>query len=159
MGTKTDEHFMRLAIAKALEGIAKGQSPFGACIVRDGAAISCEHNAVWQSTDITAHAEVRAIRAACAALATIDLSGCVIYATCEPCPMCFGACHWAKLARIAYGARIEDARQLGFSELTIPNEKMRRLGHSPIAVAGGVLREENLALFRAWAKRKDRRTY
>lgn len=153
------EHYMRVAIAKAREGIAAGQSPFGACIVRDGEIISCEHNVVVRTTDITAHAEVHAIRAACARLGEIELRGCVIYSTCEPCPMCFSACHWAKIATIVFGTRIADARDLGFGELDLPNDTMKHLGGSPVAIIGDVLREESLALFAEWAAMPNRRTY
>jgi len=82
--TGQDEKFMRLAIARAREGVDKGQSPFGACIVKNGEVIACEHNLVLQSTDITAHAEIHAIRMACRKLNSIDLSGSMIYSTCEP---------------------------------------------------------------------------
>jgi tRNA(Arg) A34 adenosine deaminase TadA len=148
-----------MAIAMAMEGIEKGQSPFGACIVKDNQVISCEHNMVWQSTDITAHAEVTAIRKACQKLDTIDLSGSVIYSTTEPCPMCFAACHWARISKIVYGARIEDAQKFGFSELTVPNQEMKRLGGSGIEIVPDFLRDETIALFEAWSARKDKRVY
>ncbi|TLD43041.1 MAG: Guanine deaminase [Candidatus Jettenia ecosi] len=150
---------MRLAIHKAREGIEKGQTPFGACIVKDGEVISCTHNIVWQTMDITAHAEVNAIREACKKLNTVDLSGCVIYSTCEPCPMCFSACHWAKIAKIMYGTRVDDAKKIGFNELTILNKKMKRFGNSPVEIAGDLLREENLELFKIWYNRTDKRVY
>ncbi len=159
MDKTTDEKFMRLAIHKAREGILKGQTPFGACIVQGDTVIACVHNVVWESTDITAHAEIHAIRDACKKLNTIDLSGCVIYSTCEPCPMCFGACHWAKISRIVYGTRIDDAKNFGFHELVISNQDMKRLGGSPMDLGGGVLREENLALFTHWSEQKDKKTY
>jgi tRNA(Arg) A34 adenosine deaminase TadA len=150
---------MRLAIRTALKGITKGQTPFGACLVKDGRVVCLAHNGVWERTDITAHAEVLAIREACAKLKTVDLTGCAIYSTCEPCPMCFSACHWARIARIVYGAGIEDARRSGFNELAIASEQMRQLGASQIEIRGGLLREESLALFTAWAERADRRAY
>ncbi|NQS88645.1 nucleoside deaminase [Patescibacteria group bacterium] len=150
---------MRFAIDKAREGIRNGQTPFGACIVKDGKIISCVHNLVWKSMDITAHAEIHAIRDACKKLNTIDLSGCVIYSTCEPCPMCFSACHWAKISKIVYGTKIEDAKNFGFSELTISNKKMKQSGNSSIEVIGDFLLEENLKLFKLWSKRKDKRVY
>ncbi len=150
---------MRLAISKARQGIEKGQTPFGVCITKEGAVVSCVHNIVWESMDITAHAEIHAIREACKKLNTIDLSGCVIYSTCEPCPMCFSACHWAKISKIIYGVRIEDAKKLGFSELTISNRHMKQFGNSPIELVGDVLREENLQLFEFWSKREDKRVY
>src|SRR5579863_4694465 len=104
-----DVRFMRLAIAKATEGIALGQSPFGACIVLDDDLLSCEHNVVWQTTDSTAHAEIHSIREACRKLGKIDLSGCVSYSTCEPGPMCLSACHWDRISKIVQGRRIQDA--------------------------------------------------
>ncbi|GIL21093.1 MAG: nucleoside deaminase [Candidatus Jettenia sp.] len=153
------EKCMRLAIHKAREGIEKGQTPFGACIVKNEEVISCTHNIVWQTMDITAHAEMNAIREACKKLNTVDLSGCVIYSTCEPCPMCFSACHWAKITKIMYGTRVDDAKKIGFNELTILNKEMKRFGNSPVEIAGDLLREENLELFKIWYNRTDKRVY
>lgn len=155
----SDEAFMRLAIRKALEGVGTGQTPFGACVVKEGAVVSCAHNQVWSSGDITAHAEVQAIREACARLGTVTLAGCTIYSTCEPCPMCFSACHWARISTIVFGARIEDAQRLGFHELSISTRVMKELGRSEVELWGDCLREANLELFGAWLKRTDRRTY
>lgn len=157
--TSDDAKFMRLAISKARQGIEKGQTPFGVCITKGWEVVSCVHNIVWESMDITAHAEIHAIREACRKLNTIDLSGCVIYSTCEPCPMCFSACHWAKISKIVYGVRIEDAKKLGFSELTISNWEMKQFGNSPVELVGDLLREENLELFEFWSKRDDKRVY
>ncbi|VVB52513.1 tRNA-specific adenosine deaminase [uncultured archaeon] len=154
-----DERFMEEAVKAAKDGIKGGQTPFGACVVKDGVVVSCVHNVVWGTTDITAHAEVNAIREACKRLNSIDLSGCVIYSTCEPCPMCFAACHWAKLDRIVYGATIGDAREAGFNELTVSNEEMKRQGGSPIIVVKGVLEEECKGLFGLWQAQKDKRVY
>ena len=155
----TDEDFMRLAIRKAREGINKGQTPFAACIVRNGRVIACEHNLVWHTTDITAHAEITAIRRACGRLKTIDLSGCVLYSTCEPCPMCFSACHWARIGTIVYGTRIADAKRAGFHELTIPSGTMRRLGRSAVIVKGGIARQQSRRLFELWSIQPRRRAY
>lgn len=154
-----DEGFMRLALEKAREGGGNGQAPFAACIVRAGGVISCEHNAVWSETDSTLHAEVHAIRVAERKLGTIDLSGCTIYSTTEPCPMCFSAIHWARIGRIVFGNFIADAQQLGFSELTIPNLMMKQLGGSPVQITPGVLREESDRLFRDWIASNRGRTY
>jgi len=154
-----DEKFMRLAVNKAREGIRSGQAPFGACIVKGEELIVCTHNVVWQDMDITAHAEINAIRYACRKLNTVDLSGCVIYSTCEPCPMCFSACHWAKISSVVYGSRIEDAQKIGFSELAISNSKMARISNSTIKITGDVLREENLELFRLWSEQRNKRVY
>ncbi|MEA3255061.1 MAG: nucleoside deaminase [Candidatus Altiarchaeota archaeon] len=154
-----DKEFMRLAIKKAMEGINEGQTPFGACIVRDDEVVACAHNNVWESVDVTAHAEIHVIRDTCRKLNTIDLSGSVIYSTCEPCPMCFSACHWAKISRIVYGARIEDAKKYGFNELVISNKQMKRLNNSPMKVVGDFLRDEALELFKAWSKQGGNRIY
>jgi guanine deaminase len=117
------------------------------------------HNIVLRASDITAHAEVTAIREACRATRGIDLAGCVIYSTCEPCPMCFSACHWANLDRIVYGATIADAAACGFRELPIPNEQMKRLGKSRIEITPEFLRDEAAELFREWMRLPARRTY
>ncbi|MBI4501931.1 MAG: nucleoside deaminase [Gemmatimonadetes bacterium] len=150
---------MRLAIQECRKGIRAGQSPFGAVIVRGSRVVSRAHNGVWKETDITAHAEVRAIRRACRKLKTIDLSGCVIYSTCEPCPMCFAACHWAKLDAIVFGATIAAAARLGFSELSLSNREMKREGGSPIEVVPGVLKKETRQLFEVWEKIGKGRLY
>jgi tRNA(Arg) A34 adenosine deaminase TadA len=154
-----DEDYMRLAIGAARLGVEEGQSPFAACIVKDGEILCCMHNHVWRDLDSTAHAEIVAIREACKKLHSIDLKGCVIYSTCEPCPMCFAACHWAKISKIIYGARIADAQSLGFSELSLSNLQMKREGKSPIEIVGDCLRNESLELMKAWSKRSDRRAY
>jgi len=154
-----DAAAMRQAIATAREGVHAGQTPFGACLVRDGEIVARAHNVVWRSTDVTAHAEIHAIRLACAALGTIDLSDCVLYSTCEPCPMCFAASHWARIGTVVFGARIEDALRFGFNELPISNETMKREGGSSIVVVPDFLRDECVALFHLWAERVDGRAY
>lgn len=154
-----DAKFMRIAIRMANHGIDKGQTPFGACIARGGRKVAAAHNTVWADLDITAHAEIVAIRKACRALRTIDLSGSIIYSTCEPCPMCYSACHWAGISSIVYGAEMQDARGHGFNELFIPNEVMNKLDNKEIEIRGGVLRGECVGLFRKWISRKDRRVY
>ena len=150
---------MRVAIAKAREGIALGQTPFGACIARAGGLLSSAHNVVWQTTDITAHAEIDAIRDACRKLSTVDLSGCVIYSTCEPCPMCFSACHWARLSKIVYGANIQDALHSGFHELQIPNMRLKELSASPVEIVSDFLRDEAVELFHLFDQQPNKRTY
>lgn len=154
-----DEEIMRLAIEKAREGIRNGQTPFGACIVKDGKIISCVHNTVWNDNDITAHAEINAIRDACKKLSTIDLSGCTIYSTCEPCPMCFAACHWARISKIVYAARLVDAKSSGFNELMISNNEMKQVGGSKMEIVGDFLRDESLELFNLWTNQKDKKIY
>lgn len=150
---------MRMAIEKAREGIMNGQTPFGACIVKNDHVIVCVHNVVWKTTDITAHAEVNAIREACKKLCTVDLSGCIIYSTCEPCPMCFSAIHWARISKIVFGASIADAEQAGFNELRLSNVQMKEIGGSPVGIVGGLLREENVQLFEVFSNLKGKKIY
>lgn len=142
---------MRHAIEAAREGIAVGQSPFGAAIAAQGGQlVTSTHNMVRADCDATAHAEIVAIRRACAELGTIDLSGHVIATTCEPCPMCAAAIHWAGLDAVLYGAKIADANAAGFSELSVPVETLYKLGPSSVKVLPAVLREECQTLFEMW---------
>lgn len=154
-----EARFMMKAIQKAYQSIEKGQSPFGACIIKDGKIISRAHNRVWQKTDITAHAEIEAIRIACRKLKSIHLSGCIIYSTCEPCPMCFAACHWARISEIVYGTCIQDAQDIGFNELAVSNEFLKKTGGSPIQITAGFLREESLNLFKLFSNRHPEKIY
>lgn len=148
---------MRLAIGKARQGIREGQAPFGACIVRGGKAVSLAHNGVWKGTDITAHAEICAIRQACKKLGAISLSGCKIYSTTEPCPMCFSAIHWSGMDEIIYGASIADAARCGFRELAISNSQMKRTGKATLKIRGGLLREECEPLFAEFRRKTGRK--
>ena len=154
-----DNKFMNVAIGVSKKGIASGQTPFGAVIVKDGKIIASSHNQVWSDTDITAHAEIVAIRAACNTLQSVDLSGCTIYSTCEPCPMCFSAIHWAKIDHIVFGATIEDAKNAGFHELAIHNTQMKVLGKSEVSITDKVLQQECRTLFDIWSRREDKRLY
>ena len=149
---RSEEEFMALAIAKARDGIAAGQSPFGAIIVRGQDVVAATHNTVWRDTDPTAHAEVNCIRSAARSLKLIDLSGCEMYSTCEPCPMCLAAIHWAKIDRVVYGATIADAAAAGFCELHVDAKLLAEMGKSPLKVESGLLREECAQLFELWQK-------
>ena len=146
----TEMEYMRLAIQKAQEGIAAGQSPFGAVIIKDDEVVAATHNTVWRDSDPTAHAEVNCIRRAGSALQTIFLRGCKMYSTTEPCPMCLSAIHWAKIERVVYGASIADAAAAGFCELYVDAKKLAEMGKSPLRVESGLLREECAALFAQW---------
>jgi tRNA(Arg) A34 adenosine deaminase TadA len=154
-----DETYMDLAIAKAREGIAAGQMPVGALLVRDRAIVSAVHNTVWRDLDPTAHGEMNAVRHAATALRTVDLAGRTMYVTLEPCPMCLGAMHWARISRVVYGASIADSAALGFSELAIPAVDLARLGKSAIRIDAGPRRQECLALFEEWRTAGQARTY
>jgi guanine deaminase len=159
MNAENDQRWMMVAIEAACRGIAAGQSPFGACLVKDDVLLHSAHNTVWQSCDATAHAEINAIRHGCARLRTIDLSGCTMYSTTEPCPMCFAACHWARIDRIVYGATIADAIAAGFHELNVSCEHLRQHGGSPVRLTAGVLAETCVALFRQWRAAGHARAY
>ena len=111
--------FMQLAIYKAREGMQRGHGgPFGAVIVKDGQVIASAHNEVLKENDPTSHAEIQAIRAASEKLDTHDLSGCELYTTGKPCPMCRGAIQWAKIEKVYYGCDYEDAKRIGFDEVS-----------------------------------------
>ena len=152
----TDADFIRLAIQAARQGLEKGEMPFGACIAKKGQVVSVAHNSAKANMDTTAHAEVQAIREASRRLKALELAGCVIYSTCEPCPMCFTACVWAKVARIVYACRIEDAERVGIRQVPISAARMNQLGQSGVDVVGDVLREESLKLFEAWRRGETR---
>ena len=112
-----DAKFMQMAIDLSIENVASGGGPFGAVIVRDSEIVATGTNRVTASCDPTAHAEVSAIRAACSRLGTFKLEGCVIYTSCEPCPMCLSAIYWAGLERIYYGNTKADAKAIDFNRL------------------------------------------
>lgn len=150
---------MRMAIEKAREGVREGQTPFGACIVKENKVITCCHNLVWGNTDITAHAEITAIRQACKKLKKVDLSGCVIYSTCEPCPMCFAACHWARIRRIVFGCAIKTAKSYGFNELRVSNLQLRQMAKNKVRITPAISVKENTELFSFWRKHASARAY
>ena len=150
--------FMRQAIELSEENVRSGGGPFGAVIVRDGRVIATGTNGVTRLNDPTAHAEVTAIRNAARALGTFDLSGCEIYTSCEPCPMCLGAIYWARIGKMYYGNDQEDARRIGFDDSFIYEEialppPQRRLRSCRI------LSEEARNAFVLWDEKSDKREY
>ena len=132
--------------------------PFGACIVKNGAVVAVGRNTVL-TEDASCHAEINAIRNASKKLKTYDLSGCSIYSTTEPCPMCFSAIHWARIDAIVFGTGIPDARKIGFHELCISARDMKKMGKSPIRIASGFMLEECRRLFDDWEKTDDKQIY
>ncbi len=152
----TDADYMRLAIQATWQGLQKGEMPFGACLVTRGKVIAAVHNRARSDLDTTAHAEMAAIREATRRLKTLDLSSSVMYATCEPCPMCFSACLWANVGRIVYACSIADAARFGIRQIPITSGRMKQLSQSKIEVAGGLLRDESLELFTAWSSSEAR---
>jgi guanine deaminase len=150
---------MELAIAKCREGIARGQSPFGCAIARGGEVLSVAHNTVVLTTDITAHAEINAIRQACLAADDIFLAQTIVATTCEPCPMCMAALHWARVDTVYYGATIDDAEAAGFNELRLPAADLLRIGGSRLKLIPGLLTEGCQTLFQEWKRSPQARVY
>lgn len=150
--------FMKAAIDLSLENIDRNGGPFGAVIVKDGKIIARGVNRVTDSVDPTAHAEVNAIREAARVLGTFNLSGCEIYTSCEPCPMCLGAIYWARLDKVYYGNTKADAKSIGFDdsfiydELALPREQ-RHLKLVPM------MREEAIGAFEKWNDKEDKVKY
>ena len=151
--------FMREAIRLSIEKMQAGHGgPFGAVVVKDGEIIARGFNQVTSTHDPTCHAEVDAIRKACAALGTFQLAGCDLYTSCEPCPMCLGAIYWARPARVFYGNTKTDAAAIGFDDHFIYDEIGKPLNQRRIPMTE-LLREEAAAGFQAWEQQQNRTTY
>lgn len=157
--TDQDQSFLRQAVALSQRGMESGAGgPFGAVVVLDGAVVGEGWNRVTSSNDPTAHAEVVAIRDACAKLNRFDLRGTVLYASCEPCPMCLAASLWARVDRIVYANTRDEAAAIGFDDALLyaqvalpPSARIVPCQHEPINEARDV--------FRAWQEKADRVPY
>ena len=149
---------MREAIKLSAESVRSGGGPFGAVIVRNGEIIARGENRVTVCNDPTAHAEVSAIREAAARLGTYDLSGCEIYSSCEPCPMCLGAIYWARLDRLYYAGTRADAANVGFDDAHIYEELPLDPSQRELPTES-LLREEAQLVFEAWASKLDKKEY
>ena len=156
--TEQDKVFMREAIRLADESVKNGGGPFGAVIVKDGEIVAGSSNSVTIDNDPTAHAEVNTIRKACRKLGTFDLSGCVIYTSCEPCPMCLGAIYWAHLDRIYYGNTRKDAADIDFADDFIYTELDKDLSKRSVPFIP-LLRKEALTSFKLWSEKEDKAEY
>ena len=155
----TPETFMREALREAEAGMRAGRGgPFGCVIVRRGEIVARGHNRVTSTNDPTAHAEVTAIREACARLNTFQLDDCELYTSCEPCPMCLAAIYWARIPRVYFGNTRADAAAIGFDddfiyrEIPLPVEQRAVQMHS-------LLRDEAQASFREWQAKPDKQQY
>lgn len=157
-GRLTDKELMRIAIRLSEENVAAGGGPFGAVIARDGRIIATGTNRVTSDCDPTAHAEVSAIRAAAKKLGTFDLSGCEIYTSCEPCPMCLGAIYWARLDRMYYGNDKHDAAKIGFDDAFIYEELELKPADRKLRSAV-LLPEEAVKAFETWETKVDKVEY
>jgi len=150
---------MRLAIKKTREGLAAGNSPFGCAIAQGDQVIAAAHNTVLTTIDSTAHAEVNAIRAGCKRTGKIFLEGAIVATTCEPCPMCMAALHWARVETVYFGATVQDAADIGFNELYIDAQKILSMGGSKVKLVGNTLAAECKQLFADYKKMPSARTY
>jgi tRNA(Arg) A34 adenosine deaminase TadA len=150
---------MRRAIALATQNVTTGSGgPFAAVVVRDGQIVGEGANSVTVAHDPTAHGEVNAIRAACRALGTFSLAGCVLYTSCEPCPMCLAACYWARLDAIYYGAEPADAARAGFDDAFL-YEEFRKDRSDRALPATQLLGDEAWSSFAAWIESASKIKY
>ena len=153
-----DRKFMKMAIELSIENIDEGGGPFGAVIVRNGKLIAKGSNRVVPNNDPTAHAEVVAIRNACRELQTFDLSGCTVYASCEPCPMCLSAIYWAGIERVCYANTKRDAAAISFDDSFIYDQL--RLDYDRRSIhCEHFMRNEALEAFRKWDSKSDKIEY
>ena len=140
---------MKEAIRLSIENISRGGGPFGAIVAKEGRIVAAAGNTVTVDNDPTAHAEVNAIRMACKTLGTFDLSGCDIYASCEPCPMCLAAIYWAHIDHIYYAATRQDAAEIGFDDKMI-YDQIPMMPNERSITSEQVMRTEALEAFRIW---------
>lgn len=152
MQSTEHEKFMRIAIQLSEKNVKNALGgPFGAVVVKDGKLIAKSGNKVTTTLDPTAHAEVSAIRLACKKLKTFDLSGCVIYTSCEPCPMCLSAIYWARIDKIYFANTKKDAHQIGFDDQFIYDEIALPMSNRKLVIQQ-ILRDEAQAAFRLWGE-------
>ncbi|MEN8122894.1 MAG: nucleoside deaminase [Bacteroidota bacterium] len=155
---KEKKEYMHEAINQSLLSVENGGGPFGAVIVKNGEIIASAANSVTQTNDPTAHAEVNAIRLASAKLNTFDLSGCEIYTSCEPCPMCLGAIYWARIDKIYYGNTKNDAKNIGFDDSFIYDEMKLPLDKRKVK-AIQLEHNEAIKAFEKWQLKEDKINY
>lgn len=158
MYSEDDARFMARAIELSERNVENGGGPFGAVIVRDGSIVAEGVNRVTALNDPTAHAEVSAIRKACAELGTFKLDGCTIYTSCEPCPMCLSAIYWAGISRIFYGNTKEDAARIDFDDSFIYSEIAKPYVQRAVPCVRIMGREASRA-FRMWEEKPDKVEY
>lgn len=155
-----DQHkiFMRRAIQLSIENLEKGGGPFGAVIVKDDEIIAEAANSVTIENDPTCHAEINAIRKAAKELSNYDLSGCIIYSSCEPCPMCLGAIYWARLDALYYANTKEDAAVIEFDDAFIYKEIDLKPSHRKLK-SKQLLRDESIKAFDKWRDLPNKKEY
>jgi tRNA(Arg) A34 adenosine deaminase TadA len=149
-GLRGEARFMRMAIDLATENVRKGiGGPFGAVVVKDGEVVATGVNLVTGTNDPTAHAEVTAIRRACRELETYELTGCEIYSSCEPCPMCLTAILWARCDALYFGSTAKDAADAGFDDSHFYDQVAKPFGERELPTVN-FMRQEGIASFDAW---------
>ena len=153
-----DATFMEMAIRLSEDNIDQGGGPFGAVIVRDGKVIATGSNRVVPNNDPTAHAEVMAIRSACEKLGTFQLTGCTVYSSCEPCPMCLSALYWAGVSRICYGNTKDDAKAIQFDDSFIYDQLELSYADRSIKCEH-FMRNRAIKAFRKWEDKEDKIAY
>ena len=154
----SDTEFIDMAAELAEENVRAGGGPFGAVIVKDGEIVATGVNMVTRSNDPTAHAEVNAIRNACSKLGTFKLDGCVVYSSCEPCPMCLSALYWAGVSRIYYGNTKEDADAINFSDGFIYKQFDKKPAERAIPCVR-IDSKRAIHAFEMWAAKEDKVEY
>lgn len=152
------KEFLAEAIAISERNVLSGGGPFGAVVVKDGVVVGVGVNKVTLNNDPTAHAEVTAIREAAQKLNSFDLTDCVIYTSCEPCPMCLGAIYWARISKIYYGNTKADAAKIGFDDQFIYEELDRPFSDRHVK-GEQLLREDAIRAFRMWDEKEDKEAY
>ena len=148
-----DSHalFLQQAIDESRLSVEGGASPFGAIIVKDGQVVTCAHNSVVESHDATAHAEINAIRQASQKMGTHDLTGCILYCSCEPCPMCLEAIQWANIKEVYYAATRDDADSIGFRDKQFYDGDFVNLHR--------IQMPEAIEIMQRWYQSEDKQTY
>ena len=150
--------FMERAIELSIQSVNNGGGPFSSIIVRGEKIIAEGSNKVVLSNDPTAHGEIVAIREACKKLNNFNLSGCELYSTCEPCPMCLSAIYWSRINKIYYANTREDARKIDFDDSSIYSELQKNINERKIPMAQ-IMRNEALKAFELWDKKTDKVKY
>lgn len=157
--TEQDKYFMQRAIALAQQGMDNNAGgPFGAVVVKNGEIVAEGHNCVTSTNDPTAHAEVVAIRKACNILGTFQLEDCIVYTSCEPCPMCLGAIYWARPKKVFYACNKHDAAAIDFDDQFIYEEIEKPLSQRSIPFEQ-ILQNEGVTVFKNWASKTDKKEY
>ncbi len=155
---RANRQFMQMAIQLANENVANNGGPFGAVVVKDGKVVATGVNRVTSSLDPSAHAEISAIRAACKALGSFSLEGCVIYSSCEPCPMCLSAIYWARIEKIFYAGNRFDAAEIGFDDSFLYDELALKQEERSLP-SENIMHDEAQISFDLWRSKDDKTHY